>query len=128
MKRLLQLLLVLGCAVLTGSAQVTKSVAFTLTNPNTAPACAATSPKSCQSAITLEDITSLTPSIISQTISTTATSYTYTFGTPGTYTYAVFVTGFDSLGNALQSAQATTVVTIPAPFTLLPLTVKVTLQ
>lgn len=127
MKRLIQLVLLIACAVLTSSAQVTKSVNFTLTNPNTVAVCPATSPKSCQSGITLEDITSLTPSIIT-VLKTTDTTYSYAFGTPGTYTYAVFVTGFDAVGNATQSAQATTVVTIPAPFTLQPLTVKTTLQ
>lgn len=126
MKRLVFAILI--GSVGTAGAQVTKDVLFSLTNPNTVAVCPATSPKACQAAITLEDITSLTPVIISQTITTTATSYTYPFSTPGTYTYAVFVTGFDSLGNPLQSAQTTTTVTIPAPFTLQPLVVKATLQ
>lgn len=107
-------------------AQVTKSVLFSLTNPNTA--CSPTVTASCSSAITLEDITSLTPVIISATISSTATSYTYTFGTPGTYNFAVYPVGLDALGNPSQGPQTMTTVVIPKPFTLLPLTVKATLQ
>lgn len=113
------LLFLLSVAAGAAFAQKTSSIAFSWT-PSTSPACSGTSATSCQSTLTLTNITALTPQVISSAITPAATSYSFPISAPGTYNFSLVVDGFDALGNPTVSPAATATVVIPTPFTLNP--------
>lgn len=95
---------------------------------NVAPACTTTVTTACGKTLTLSDVTSLTPLVISTAILPTVSTYTITpLPSSGVHNYLLVVNGFDSVGNAVTSAGATCgtsntpppcAVTVPPPFVL----------
>lgn len=120
MKRILLALLLtvfVGCNVAFAQAGPgTLTLAWANNDAAYGPLC--TSPATtepCLTATEAEDITSLTPIVLSGTISATATSFVYTYATApswGNHTYAIIANGIGATGTATQSAPATVVVDI----------------
>jgi hypothetical protein len=119
MKQILAALLLVFSLSFSASAQsAPKALSLTWTNNDAAygPACPGTTAAPiCLGPIEAEDITALTPTILSTAIAYNATSYVFTFPTAPTYgnhTYAVFATGVSATGAAVQSGTATVVVDV----------------
>lgn len=123
MKQLIAALFLFGIPAFAQTSEV-------LTWTNTAPACTATVTTSCGKTLTLSDVTSLTPLVVSATILPTVATYTITpLPSAGVHNYLLVVNGFDAVGNAVTSNGATCgtsntpppcAVTVPPPFVLGP--------
>jgi hypothetical protein len=120
MRKILGLVVLFAMALWAGAASAQsapKALTLTWTNTDSSwgPVCPATSPTTCLGPIVAEDITSVTPVFLSQAVAYNATTYTYTFPaapTYGNHTYAVYATGFDASGAAVQSGTASVVVNV----------------
>jgi hypothetical protein len=107
--------------MIVGAATAQTKVVLTWTSGNTGtnalPVCPSTSPTSCVTGFTLSMDGTLVagPTAIGPTV----TTYTQTpLPAPGSHAYAIVMNGFDAVGNAVQSAAATTTVTVPAAVTI----------
>ena len=121
MRRILQLALLFGWALMVGSAAAQTQVNFTWTSGNTGstalPACPSSAPKACVSGYRLSmDGTQIAGETA---IGPLETSYSQTpLPAPGSHSYSLIMVGFDALGNAIQSGAATATVTVPAVVTI----------
>lgn len=89
------------------------------TGANALPACPATSPTSCAKGFVL----SMDGTVIASesVLGVSATSFTQTpLPVAGNHNYSLIMTGFDAVGNAIQSTPATATVNVPVPVTLNP--------
>ena len=121
MKQLIAALFLFGIPAFAQTSEV-------LTWTNTAAACTTTVTTSCGKTLTLSDVTSLTPLVISSAILPTVSTYTITpLPSAGVHNYLLVVNGFDAVGNAVTSAGATCgtsntpppcAITVPPPFVL----------
>lgn len=128
MKKLCSLFAILLAFALASPAFAQTAEVYSWTN--VAAACTTTVTTSCGKTLTLSDVTSLTPAVISATILPTVSSYTLSpLPTAGVHNYLLVVNGFDAVGNAVTSTGATCgtaftpppcAVTIPAAFVLSP--------
>lgn len=118
MKKLLFAVLLAFLASTAEAQTYTANFSWTNTDSSYGPGCPATAPKMCLGNLTIQDITSLTPVILSAAIAYNATSYSYSFPTTpsfGNHTYAIFATGFNATGAPVQSTSTTATVDIEPP-------------